>query len=93
MGISDLSKFELSIKFREPPPQQMGIVDFSKFELSIKFCKPLHPPYKWELWILANLNSASNSANPPPPPPPQMGIVDFSKFELSIKFCKPPSPK
>ena len=53
----------------------MGILDLSKFELSIKFCKP-PPPHKGEFWILANLNSASDSMNLPPPP--QMGILDFS---------------
>ena len=48
MGILDFSKFELSIKFHEPPPHpltplpQMGILDFSKFELSIKFHEPPH---------------------------------------------------
>ena len=53
---------------------------------------PPPPPPHWtlEFWVLANLNSASNSTSPPPTL--NMGILDFSKIELSIKFHEPPPP-
>ena len=97
MGTLDFSKFGLSIKswklVSPPPPLKMGTLDFSKFGLSIKSWKlvsmnPPAPPKKWELWILANLDSASKVGNwfpRTPSPSPKIGTLDFNKLDSASK--------
>ena len=75
------SKFGLSIKswilVPPPPPPHTHTQNgnFGIYQIWTRHQIPQHPPppAKWEFWILANLNSASNSANPPPPTHTRIG--------------------